>query len=96
MTEAVATQLRVAWLVVALIAVLGFASIVLPAQRRDPHRSNLHAADLADLAARNEALLVRLDSLEQTRTRVRRDFDRLAGKIGAGSDHHCGSARPGR
>ncbi len=83
MTEAAAAQLRIAWLVVALVAVLGFASIVLPAQRRIASIQS-HAADLADLAARNEALLARLDSLEQTRTRVRRDLDRLTGKIGAG------------
>jgi Tfp pilus assembly protein PilO len=82
-TEAAAAQLRIAWLVVALVAVIGFASIVLPAQRRIASIQT-HAANLADLAARNEALLARLDSLEQTRARVRRDLDRLTGKIGAG------------
>jgi Tfp pilus assembly protein PilO len=83
MTEAAATQLRIAWLVIALVAILGFASIVLPAQRAIASIQS-HAADLADLAARNEALLARLDSLEQTRARVRRDLERLTGKIGAG------------
>jgi Tfp pilus assembly protein PilO len=82
-TEAAAAQLRIAWLVVALVAVIGFASIVLPAQRRIASIQS-HAADLADLAARNEALLARLDSLEQMRARVLRDLDRLTGKIGAG------------
>lgn len=72
-----------AWLVVALAAAIGFASIVLPAQRRIAAVEE-HAAGLADLAARNEALLARLDSLEQTRTRVRRDLEHLSGKIGTG------------
>lgn len=61
MTEAAAGQVRIAWLVVALAAVLGFASIVLPAQRRIAAIEE-RAAGLADLAARNEALLARLDS----------------------------------
>jgi Tfp pilus assembly protein PilO len=82
-TETAAGQLRIAWLVVALLAVLGFASIVVPAQRRIAAIEE-RAAALADLAARNEALLARLDSLEQTRTRVRRDLERLSGKIGTG------------
>jgi Tfp pilus assembly protein PilO len=75
--------LRIAWLVLALVAAIGFVSIVLPAQSRLASIQS-HAADLSDLAARNEALLARLDSLEQTRTRVRRDLERLTGKIGAG------------
>ena len=83
MTETAVGQVRIAWLVVALAAVLGFASIVLPAQRRIAAIEE-RAAGLADLAARNEALLARLDSLEQTRTRVRRDLERLSGKIGTG------------
>jgi Tfp pilus assembly protein PilO len=83
MTEAAAAQVRVAWLVVALASVLGFAAIVLPAQRRIAAIEE-RAAGLADLAARNEALLARLDSLEQTRARVRRDLERLSGKIGSG------------
>jgi Tfp pilus assembly protein PilO len=82
-TEAAAAQVRIAWLVVALAAVLGFVSIVLPSQRRIAAIQS-HAAELADLAARNEALLARLDSLEQTRTRVRRDLDHLTKKVGAG------------
>ncbi len=83
MTETAVGQVRIAWLVVALAAVLGFASIVLPAQRGIAAIEE-RAAGLADLAARNEALLARLDSLEQTRTRVRRDLERLSGKIGTG------------
>jgi Tfp pilus assembly protein PilO len=83
MTQTAAAQLRIAWLAIVLGAVMGFATIVLPAQRRIASIES-HAADLADLAARNEALLARLDSIEQTRTRVRADLDRLAGKIGAG------------
>ena len=83
MRERAGAQLRIAWLVVALVAVLGLASIVLPAQRRIA-TIQAHAADLAELAARDEALLARLDSIEQTRTRLRHDLERLAGKIGAG------------
>jgi Tfp pilus assembly protein PilO len=82
-TETAAGQVRIAWLLVALAAALGFASIVLPAQRRVAAIEE-RAAGLADLAARNEALLARLDSLEQTRTRVRRDLERLSGKMGTG------------
>jgi Tfp pilus assembly protein PilO len=83
MTQTAATQLRVAWLAIVLVAVVGFATIVLPAQRRIASTES-RAADLADLAARNEALLARLDSIEQTRSSVRSDLDRLAGSVGPG------------
>ncbi|HTA38339.1 MAG TPA: hypothetical protein VK760_04660 [Candidatus Acidoferrales bacterium] len=83
MNENAVAQLRVAWLAVALVVVLGFAAVVLPAQRRIA-AIEAHAGDLADLADRNEAVLARLESLERTRTRVRRDLARLAGKAGSG------------
>jgi Tfp pilus assembly protein PilO len=83
MNQAAATQLRVAWLALALAAVAGFATIVLPAQRRIAAIES-RSGDFAELAARDEAVLARLDSIEQTRTRVRRDLDRLAGKVGTG------------
>jgi Tfp pilus assembly protein PilO len=78
-----ASQLRVAWLVVSLVAALGFAGVVAPAQQRIA-ALEAHAAELADLATRNEALLLRLGSLERTRNRVRSDLQRLGGKGGGG------------
>jgi Tfp pilus assembly protein PilO len=78
-----ASQLRAAWLVVTLVALLGFASVVAPAQQRIAAIES-HGEELADLATRNEALLSRIGSLEQTRKRVRIDLQRLAGKSGGG------------
>ena len=98
MTEtAAAAQVRIAWLVVVLAAVLGFACIVLPAQRRIAAIEE-HAAGLGDLAAQNEALLARLDSprWKQTRTRVRRDLRALIGEDRRGKDDRCRSPRLGR
>jgi Tfp pilus assembly protein PilO len=76
-------QVRLAWMAVALTALLGLVAVVLPGQRRIA-AIEARSSDLADDASRNEALIARLDSLEQTRLRVRRDLDRLAGHVGGG------------
>jgi Tfp pilus assembly protein PilO len=83
MTQSASTQLRVAWLLVALTALLGFAAIVAPAERR-LNAVESHALQLDELAARNEALLARLADLEQTRARVQGDLRRLSGKTSSG------------
>jgi Tfp pilus assembly protein PilO len=77
------TQLRIAWLAVALAALLGYVTAIAPAQQRIASIES-HAAELADLAARNEVLVQRLGALEQTRARVRDDLRRLGGKGDAG------------
>ena len=83
MSESDAVQLRIAWLAVVLVALLGFAAVVLPAHRRIA-AIEAHAADLAELATRNEALLARPDLLERTCARVQRDLERLAGEETSG------------
>jgi hypothetical protein len=83
MTQPAVTQLRMAWMLVALTAALGFAAVVAPSERRLSDIES-HAQQLDELATRNEALLGRLGDLEQTRARVRGDLQRLAGKGNAG------------
>jgi hypothetical protein len=77
------SQVRVAWLVVALVAAIGFCAIVLPGEQRIAGMEQ-HAAALADLAERNEALVIRAASLERTRSRVLDEVRRLTGKGGSG------------
>jgi hypothetical protein len=77
------TQVRIAWLIVLLVAAVGFSAIVLPGEQ-GVAAIETHAGRLADLAAQNEALVRRMPSLETTRTRVRDDLRRLAGKTDSG------------
>lgn len=81
--NAAAAQVRTGWLSLALAALLGFAAVVAPAERRLAAIQS-HAAQLGDLASQNEAAAARIGSLEATRARVRSDVRRLAGTGNSG------------
>jgi len=83
MTLPPSAQVRIAWFAVAFAAIAGFAAVVAPAERRIAALAS-HAAELAELADRNEALVARIGPLERTRERVRKDLARLAGAGGSG------------
>jgi Tfp pilus assembly protein PilO len=74
-----AARVRAAWLSVALAASLGFAGAIAPAERRIAAIES-RAADLAELASRNEALAANARAAEAERARIRGEIDRLAGK----------------
>lgn len=68
--------MKIAWLVVLVLAVAGYAGVVAPAERTA--RSLAHESqDLYELTHRNEALLAQRSSLARLRDRVRGDLDEL-------------------
>jgi hypothetical protein len=82
-TADAAAQVRVAWMLVALAAVIGYAAVVAPGERRLGAVLS-HARELYELSNRNERLLRDIGSVQQARDRVQRDLARLAGQRAAG------------
>jgi Tfp pilus assembly protein PilO len=78
-----AAQVRMAWMLLALLAVIGYAAIVEPAERRLSAVLS-HARELYELSNRNDRLLRNIGSIQQARDRVRRDLTQLAGQRATG------------